>query len=450
MAGSLWNLLFFVITLGVLITIHEYGHFWVARRCGIKVLKFSIGFGKPLYRWRDRLGTEYVIAAIPLGGFVRMLDGRVDEVAPSERQYAFDSKPVLQRIAVVSAGPLANLLLAVVAYWIVFVGGISAVHPVVGSVAPDSIAEQAGVESGMQITAIDGRETPDWESINLALVAKIGDPTLAMELKDFDSSYRKQVQLPLAGWQFDPEHDVSFRSLGIAPYLPKVTQELVMVGEGSAAAQAGLQVGDRLLSVDGVEQRQWQDTVARIQQSPDSPLLIEVERRGQRLQIEVTPHAREVDGQRQGYLGVAPKVEPWPEAYRFELAYGPIEALGKAVDKTGQLISLSFSMIGKLITGDVSVKNLSGPISIAKGAGASAAVGFVYFLGFVALISVNLGIINLLPLPVLDGGHLLYYFIELLTGKPVPEKIQEVGFRVGSMLLMVLMGIALFNDFTRL
>ena len=450
MIASLWNLLFFIIALGVLITIHEYGHFWVARRCGVKVLKFSIGFGKPLYRWYDRLGTEYVIAAIPLGGFVRMLDGRVDEVDAAEREQSFDSKPVLQRIAVVAAGPLANLLLAVAAYWLVFVSGIEAVHPVVGSVQSGSIAEQAGVQPGLQIVSVDGRETPDWESINLALVAKIGDDALTLGLKGFDNSYRKQLQLQLSSWQFDPETQTSFRSLGIMPYTPAVTRQLAMVDKGSAAAKAGLEVGDQILMLDGIELSSWQQLVEQIQLSPNSPMLMQVERAGELLQIEVTPDARRSGGKLQGYLGVAPKVEAWPDEYRFELTYGPLDSLGKALDKTGQLINLSFSMIGKLLTGEVSVKNLSGPISIAKGAGASAAVGLVYFLGFVALISVNLGIINLLPLPVLDGGHLLYYFIELLTGKPVPEKVQEVGFRVGSILLMALMGIALFNDFTRL
>jgi len=450
MFASLWNMLFFVITLGVLITIHEFGHFWVARRCGVRVLKFSIGFGKALYSWKDRHGTEYVIAAIPLGGFVRMLDGRVDEVSEQNRSVAFDAKPVLQRIAIVSAGPIANLLLAVLAYWIVFVSGVSSVHPVIGSVDAGSIAAGSGVESGMQIIAVDGRQTPDWEAINFSLVAKIGEPSVSLTLKDFDSSYQKQLQLPLSDWLFDPEKQVSFRSLGIQPFMPQVTTELALVSNDSAAEAAGLLAGDRILAVDGDAVIDWPQLVALIQRSADSPLLLEIERAGTIQQIEVTPQRRETRQGSQGYLGILPVAEPWPEAYRFELTYGPVESISKALDKTAQLISLSFSMIGKLITGDVSVKNLSGPISIAKGAGASAAVGWVAFLGFVALISVNLGIINLIPLPVLDGGHLLYYFIELLTGRPVSERVQEVGFRIGSILLMVLMGIALFNDFTRL
>ncbi|MCM2679131.1 sigma E protease regulator RseP [Echinimonas agarilytica] len=450
MFDILWNLMFFVVALGVLITFHEFGHFWVARRCGVKVLRFSIGFGKPLASWTDRLGTEYVIAAIPLGGYVKMLDERVDDVAEDELDQAFNQKSVLQRIAIVAAGPLANIILAIVAFWLMFVSGVQTVHPIITGASVNSIAAEAGIDRQMQIVAVDGQETPDWETVNLAFVAKIGGQSLTIQTQDLESSARQEYRLDLASWKFDPEKETAVSSLGLEPFRPHIELLISNVEAGSPADTAGFMVGDLILGVDGDSISRWEDIATRIQGSPLRVLTFQIERDSQVLDIQATPGERRVRGEYQGFLGIAPTVQSWPDNFVFELSYGVFESVEKAVDRTWQLISLSISMIGKLITGDVSVKNLSGPISIAQGAGASASFGFVYFLGFVALISVNIGIINLLPLPVLDGGHLLYYFIELLTGKPVPQKVQEVGFRIGSFALLMLMGLALFNDFSRL
>lgn len=450
MFSFVWNLLFFVLALGVLITFHELGHFWVARRCGVKVLRFSIGFGKSLFSWRDKLGTEYVIAAIPLGGYVKMLDERMETVAPEEAHLSFNQKSVWQRIAIVAAGPLANILLAVAAFWLMFVTGVQTVHPIITGAQQGSIAEQAGVQQTLQIIEVDGRATPDWESVNFALVAHIGGESLEFKAKDPESNWSQSYTLDLTEWTFDPEKETAIRSLGFMPYQPDVKLTLSRVEEGSPAALAGFQVNDKIIQVDGVPATQWQQVAKQIQTSAAREMTFEIERAGKPVVLTPVPGERRVRGESQGFLGIAPTVEPWPKHYVFELTYGVIESIGKAWDRTWQLVTLSISMIGKLITGDVSVKNLSGPISIAQGAGASASFGFVYFLGFVALISVNIGIINLLPLPVLDGGHLLYYFIELLSGRPVPQKVQEVGFKIGSLALLLLMGLALLNDFSRL
>ncbi|GGA89211.1 zinc metalloprotease [Neiella marina] len=440
-----WNLIFFVVALGVLITFHEFGHFWVARRCGVKVLRFSVGFGKPLYTRHGKTGTEYVIAAIPLGGYVKMLDERVDEVSSEEAHLAFNNKSVWQRIAIVAAGPLANLLLAVAAYWLMFLVGVTTVKPIIDGVVADSPAALAGIDGRQQIVEVDGRATPDWEAVNLVFVAHIGRDSMTLKAEDPGAGRPITYQLDLRDWQFDPDKESAVRSLGLVPFRPQIQLVIQQVEEATPAHKAGFEVGDQIVAVNGESATEWIDIAKLIQQSPNQVMTFDVVRHNDTVTLSATPG----DKGGRGYLGIAPTVEPWPEHYVFELAYGPIEAIGKAMDKTWQLVTLSVSMIGKLITGDVSVKNLSGPISIAQGAGASASFGFVYFLGFVALISVNIGIINLLPLPVLDGGHLLYYFIELLSGRPVPEKVQEIGFRIGSAALMLLMGLALFNDFSR-
>ena len=445
-----WNVLFFIIALGVLITFHELGHFWVARRCGVKVLRFSIGFGKPLLSWTGQTGTEYVIAAIPLGGYVKMLDERVDDVAAHEQHLSFNHKTVWQRIVIVAAGPLANLLLAVVAFWLMFMVGVQTIRPIITGSQADSIAAQAGMNDSLEIVEIDGRETPDWETVSLALVAHIGTNRVQIKAKQPDSSYVEQFELDLNQWQFDPEKESPVTSLGLMPYRPDVLLIVSNVEPNSSAHRAGFLVGDTIVQVNQKAAPQWQAITQLIQASPSTAISFTVLRNGQQVELTAIPDERRIRGESRGFLGIAPTPQQWPEHYVYELSYGVFDAVEKAGERTWQLISLSVSMIGKLITGDVSVKNLSGPISIAQGAGASASFGFVYFLGFVALISVNIGILNLLPLPVLDGGHLVYYFVELITVKAVPEKVQEIGFRIGSVALMALMGLALFNDFSRL
>ncbi|MFQ2557952.1 sigma E protease regulator RseP [Aeromonas caviae] len=450
MGGLLWNIGAFIVALGLLVAVHEFGHFWVARRCGVKVERFSIGFGKAIWRRLGKDGTEYVLALIPLGGYVKMLDGRVDELKPGEEAQAFNHKSVWARMAIVAAGPMANFVFALFAFWLMFMIGVPSVKPVVGEVRPASIVAEAGILPGMEIVGVGGEETGDWESVTYALISHLGDDSVQLKLKAANTSYAVDKTLQLAGWKFDPDKESPIGSLGIVPLGGKVLPVVEAVVPSSASEKAGLQVGDRIKGVDGEAITEWAQFVERVQQSPAQPLQVTVERGGSEMTLTLTPDGKKVKGQRVGFVGLSPQLVPLPDEYRTLLQYGPLQALWHGVQKTWSLITLTFDMIGKLIGGIVSLDNLSGPISIAKGAGSSADYGLVYFLGFLALISVNLGIINLFPLPVLDGGHLVYFLIEAITGKPVSEKIQEVGFRIGAAILMLLMGIALFNDFARL
>lgn len=450
MGGLLWNIGAFIVALGLLVAVHEFGHFWVARRCGVKVERFSIGFGKAIWRRLGKDGTEYVLALIPLGGYVKMLDGRVDELKPGEEAQAFNHKSVWARMAIVAAGPMANFVFALFAFWLMFMIGVPSVKPVVGEVRPASIVAEAGILPGMEIVGVGGEETGDWESVTYALISHLGDDSVQLKLKAANTSYAVDKTLQLAGWKFDPDKESPIGSLGIVPLGGKVLPVVEAVVPSSASEKAGLQIGDRIKGVDGDAITEWTQFVERVQQSPAQPLQVTVERGGSEMTLTLTPDGKKVKGQLVGFVGLSPQLVPLPDEYRTLLQYGPLQALWHGVQKTWSLITLTFDMIGKLIGGIVSLDNLSGPISIAKGAGSSADYGLVYFLGFLALISVNLGIINLFPLPVLDGGHLVYFLIEAITGKPVSEKIQEVGFRIGAAILMLLMGIALFNDFARL
>jgi len=446
----IWNLASFVIALGILVTVHEYGHFWVARKNGVKVERFSVGFGKALWRKTADDGTEYVVAMIPLGGYVKMLDERVDDVPEQDQDKTFNSKSVYQRIAIIAAGPFANFAFAIFAFYLMFLIGVPSIKPVIGDIKVGSIAEVAQMPSNAEIVEVAGKVTHDWQDVNLALVGEIGSDSIVIKTKSDSSQYVRSYKLVTKDWQFSPEKISALTSLGITPYRPNIYNELARVGKDSPAEKSGLQVGDKLIALNGeLLAKGWLDFSKKIKLYPNATVDITIERAGNEQIIKVTPKGIEQNGHFIGFLGVSPKADNWPEEYRIEISHGLFSAIGESVKRTWNLITLSFDMIGKLITGDVSVKNLSGPIAIAQGAGDSAGYGFVYFLGFLALISINLGIINLLPLPVLDGGHLLYYLIELLTGKPVPMNIQEAGFKFGALALLALMGIALFNDFSR-
>ena len=450
MLSILWNLAAFIVALGVLITVHEFGHFWVARRCGVRVERFSIGFGKALWRRTDKLGTEYVIALIPLGGYVKMLDERAEPVAPELRHYAFNNKTVGQRAAIIAAGPIANFLFAIFAYWLVFIIGVPGVRPVVGEITPNSIAAQAQIQPGTELKAVDGIETPDWDAVRLQLVAKIGDEHTTLSVAQFGSNQRQDKTLDLRQWAFEPDKEDPVSSLGIRPRGPQIEPVLSEVQVNSAASKAGLQAGDRIVKVNGQPLTQWMTFVTLVRDNPDKPLALDIERQGSSLSLTLTPDSKQVNGKAEGFAGVVPKVIPLPDEYKTVRQYGPFSAILEASDKTWQLMKLTVSMLGKLITGDVKLNNLSGPISIAQGAGMSAEFGVIYYLMFLALISVNLGIINLFPLPVLDGGHLLFLAIEKLKGGPVSERVQDFSYRIGYILLVLLMGLALFNDFSRL
>ncbi|ABL99353.1 sigma E protease regulator RseP [Shewanella amazonensis] len=456
MYDILWNAASFIVALGLLITAHEYGHFYIARRCGVKVERFSIGFGKPIWRRVGQDGTEYVIAMIPLGGYVKMLDERVDEVPAALQSQAFNRKNVWQRIAIVAAGPVANFIFAVFALYIMYLIGVPSLKPVINATHQNSSASVITVTEPMQILAVSGQKVRNWEEVNLALVGHIGDDSLSLTLAPLarlegQSGDERTYTLDTRNWKFDPEKESAISTLGLGMLRPQVLPLVAAVTPGSAADEAGIKAGDEIVGINGVSYGGWEWFVATIQASSNKPLQVTIKRGGEQKQLTATPKpGKDAQGNEVGLIGITPQASELPESMRIQLKYGVLDSLAVAADKTWQLTVVSVKMIGKLFTGDVSVKNLSGPISIAQGAGNSANYGLVYFLGFLALISVNLGIINLLPLPVLDGGHLLYYFVEVITGKPVPEKVQEIGFRFGAALLLMLMSIALFNDFARL
>lgn len=449
MLSILWSFAAFIVALGILITVHEFGHFWVARRCGVKVERFSIGFGKALWRRRDKQGTEYVIALIPLGGYVKMLDERVESVPPELRHRSFNNKTILQRTAIISAGPIANFIFAIFAYWLVFIIGVPGVRPVVGEIMSGSPAAEAQITPGTELKAVDGIETPDWDAVRMALVAKIGDESTTFTVAPFGSENTSDKRVNLKDWQFEPDKQDPVTSLGIQPRGPQIESVLAQVQNDSAASRAGLQAGDRIVKVDGQPLDQWQNFVATVRDNPGKEIAIEVERQGSTVDLTLTPDVNP-HNKAQGFAGVIPRIIPLPEEYRTVRQYGPFAAIGEASAKTWQLMKLTVSMLGKLIVGEVKLNNLSGPISIAQGAGMSAEYGLIYYLMFLALISVNLGIINLFPLPVLDGGHLLFLLIEKIKGGQVSERVQDFSYRIGSIVLVLLMGLALFNDFSRL
>ncbi|POW61025.1 zinc metallopeptidase RseP [Candidatus Pantoea alvi] len=449
MLSILWSFVAFIIALGVLITVHEFGHFWVARRCGVRVERFSIGFGKALWQRRDRQGTEYVIALIPLGGYVKMLDERVESVPAELRHQAFNNKAIWQRASIIAAGPVANFIFAIFAYWVVFIHGVPGVRPVVGEIVNGSVAAQAQIVSGMELKAVDGIETPDWDAVRMALIGKIGDAQTVLTVSRFGEEATQQKAVDLRDWQFEPDKEDPVVALGIRPRGPQIETTLAEVQVDSPASVAGLQAGDRIVKVDGQPLTQWQTFVMQVRDNPGKEMVLDVNRNGETVQLHLTPEARP-GAKAEGFAGVIPRVVPLPEAYKTVRQYGAFDAIGEASAKTWQLMKLTVSMLGKLITGDVKLNNLSGPISIAQGAGLSAEYGMIYYLMFLALISVNLGIINLFPLPVLDGGHLLFLAIEKIKGGPVSERVQDFSYRIGSILLVLLMGLALFNDFSRL
>jgi len=440
-----WSLGAFIVALGILVAVHEWGHFYVARRCGVFVKRFSVGFGKPIWSKVSKSGTEYVIAAIPLGGYVSMLDERVDDVPEHQRDQAFNNKPVLQRMAIIFAGPGINFVFAALALYVMYLIGVQTVKPVIGNVVPNSIAAQANLPAGVEVTHVNDRKTLDWEAINFELISAIGNERLQLTTEE-----NRTYTLNLQQWTFDPEKSSALDSLGIEPFRPQITSRIAAVAEDSPAKRAGFSEGDILIALNDDKIARWQDWVDAFSSMPGATVNILVNRDGSGLVIPVTLESIETENGLRGFLGVVPTADPWPENMVFVHQYGVVEAALKGVERTWRLMVLSVEMIGKLITGDVSVKNLSGPISIAQGAGTSAGYGLVYFLGFLALISVNLGIINLLPLPMLDGGHLMYFIVEWVRGKPVSEHVQEIGFRIGGVLLFTLMGIALFNDIARL
>lgn len=447
MSEILRNIGFFVLALGILVAVHEWGHYYVAKLCKVKILRFSIGFGKPLYKRITSSGMEFVIAAIPLGGYVRMLDARVDDVPPELEPIAFNFQPVWQRFAIVAAGPLVNFIFAVFAMAAIGMIGRQTPVPIVGEITPNSYAAQSALSPGDEILAVGAHSTRDWRDVTIELSTFSGEENIPLTVKK-SNGVTTELSIPIEGWKIDPEQSDLFAAIGFQAYRPAPTTRMGYIGPQSPAEKAGMLKNDKILKLDGTSVENYSQIVDFIEQRPNQLAMMQIERDGALLELEVRFGQKE-DSPSEGYLGVSPYQEEWPQEYIQNIQLGFFDALADGSAQTWRLMGVTLDMLGKLITGDVSVKNLSGPISIAQGAGASASYGIVAFLSFLALISVNLGIINLLPLPILDGGHLMYFIIEWITGKPVSEAIQEVGFKIGGMVLFAVMATAIINDVLR-
>ena len=447
------TILSFLVTVGVLVVIHELGHYAAARLVGVKILRFSVGFGRVL--WLRRLGadrTEWAVAAIPLGGYVKMLDEREGEVAPEERARAFNRQNVWARIFIVLAGPVANFLLAILVYWGLFVSGLPGLKPVVGDPPSNTPAAIAGLANGDTVRAVAGDATHTWNDVRWALLkeaVKRGEVDFEVEAPGGSRATRRVDLSSITKDDLDRDFLVK---LGLRPYRPAVPAELGRVMPGSAAERAGLQARDRIVAIDGKRVATWFDFTSAVSASAGKVLAIEVEREGRRFSLRATPDAHGEGAARVGRLGVEAG-EPLKREYErmtTTVRYGVFEAVPRAVAKVADLSVFSIKMLGRMIMGDVSWKNLSGPITIADYAGQSAQLGWVTWLGFLALVSVSLGVLNLLPIPLLDGGHLVYYFAEIVKGSPVSERTMEIGQRFGLALLLLLTCFAFYNDINRL
>jgi regulator of sigma E protease len=445
-------LLAFLVAIGVLVAVHEYGHFWMARRMGIRVIRYSIGFGRPLWRRLDSKGTEFALSAIPLGGYVKLLDEREGPVADADLSMAYNRKPVWQRILVLLAGPFANFLFAVVAYWVVFVAGVPALKPVLGEVTPDSVAARSGLVAGDEIVAVGRHATAGREAVMLAILDRL------MEGGTIDLAVRSEggathvVPLRIEGSTLPlTEPGALLPGLGFEFWYPSVPARVGKILEGSPAERAGLKPDDMIVEVGGAPVADFAALVRVVQPAAGRTLDFTVERAGDRVVVPVEVEAEREGGRLIGRIGVQPAAPaPVPEDMRTRERYGPLAAVGKAVGKTWDMSALTVRLLWNVVTGDVSAKNLSGPINIAEYAGFSARQGILAFLSFLSIVSVSLFVLNLLPIPILDGGQILYQLAELAKGRPLSERAQAVGQQIGIALLLVLMSFAFYNDLSRL
>ena len=448
----LWYVGAFAVALGILIVVHEFGHYLVARWSGVKVLRFSVGFGRTLFVRRfGRDGTEWALAAFPLGGYVKMLDEREAPVAPEELARAFNRQPVGKRFAIVAAGPLANFLLAIVFYWGLYVYGVDELKPLVSAPAAGTVAQAAGFEEGELVLSIAGKPVATWQELRWeilqhALDRRTVDVETLNERREINTR-----RLDVSGLDTEKlEEDLQHR-LGLRPLRPRLPAIVGKVAPGSVAEAAGLQPGDRVVAADGKPVDGWADLVSLVREAPGRTVRLEWEREGARLSAEVVPAEAEEGGKRIGRIGVGVQDDPAArERLLIRVRYGPVDALGKAVAQTWETATFSLSILGRMLTGEVSWRNLSGPVTIADYAGQSAKLGPAHYIKFLALISISLGVLNLLPIPILDGGHLMYYLVEIIKGGPVSERAMEIGQQVGLALLVLLMAFAFYNDINRL
>ena len=452
MGGFFFSLVSFIVAIGLLVTVHEYGHFWVARRLGVKVLRFSIGFGKPL--WKRNFGkdaTELVVAAIPLGGYVKMLDEREGEVAADELPRAFNRQPVSTRIAVVVAGPAANFLFAILAYWVMFVSGVSGVKPVVGDVLPSSYAAAAGIRAGDEIRSIENQPTPTWEATIMALLnANLdGKDIVNMRVVD-DTGNERFLQATFEAPDALLKKGGVLENFGLSAWRPPAVIERLV--EGGAGERAGMLAGDEVVFADNTPINSWEQWVEYVRARPGELIAMQVMRNGGIVELTVTPDRESENGNTIGRIGAYVQLpdEEQRATMRVVVRYGLLQAVPEALYKTWEVTTLTLRTLWKMVSGKASVENLSGPISIARYAGQSAAIGLATFLGFLGIVSVSLGVLNLLPVPILDGGHLLFYILEMLKGSPMSETAQLIGQKIGITLLLMLMSLAFYNDLVRL
>jgi regulator of sigma E protease len=454
------SVLALLVTLGILVTVHEFGHFWVARRCGVKVLRFSIGFGKAAKTWIGKDGVEYVLAPIPLGGYVKMLgqedtSSTVGDVPISQRHLSFAYKPLWQRMAIVAAGPAANFLLAIFVYWIINVSfGLSGVVPVINGVVEDSPAYVTGLRTGDEILAVDGQETIIWQQVTMQLLARLGETgNLVLTIDPVDSNRVRDVSIPVISWMGAETEPNPVFSLGIVQIeIPAIIAGVVPEGR---AESGGLLAGDEILSVNGRDIRGWTHWVEVIRSNPELELDTVVQREGIETAIVLRPATRTLeDGAVIGSIGAYVQETSFselvpPEMLR-EVTYNPISAIQPALQETWDKSVFILASVKKMVVGLISVKNINGPITIAQIAGQTASYGIDVYLGFLALLSISLGVLNLLPIPILDGGHLMYYIIEAVIRRPVPERIQAWGLQLGLLLISGIMVLAVYNDVVRL
>jgi regulator of sigma E protease len=448
---------FALVALFILVTVHEFGHFWVARRCGVKVLRFSIGFGKPFARFTWQ-GTEFALAPIPLGGYVKMFGESAEEpIDARDHHLSFSHKSVWQRMAIVAAGPVANFLLAILFYWMVFMGGLVGYAPLIQQVEPESPAAIAGMpvgqlDSPLEIIRVDGAAVQSWRDVFDRFVRRIGESgemELVVRPYGFASGHDTFL-VPLDRWQGNTDSPDFLGSLGLAPYTPPLEP---LVGElvvGGVAAQAGLEVGDRVLAADNENMDSWQRLRDYIAERPGVPVRLQIDRSGERLALELVPDGQMVDGREVGRIGIMAAAPLWPDEMKRPVSFNIPGAFTAGVEQMASTSRLILDSLRKLVTGQISTKSLGGPISIAKYANTSAEAGWQSFFMFVAALSVMLAVVNLLPIPVLDGGHLLFYAIEAVKGSPVSDWIQGLATRFGVAVLLGVMILALYNDFTRL